>query len=452
MRKLEKRAIICIVFASILVIGLAVFLFRYVVDGDDWVAFPSNKHIYTDGVLSRGTIYDRDGEMLLSNEDGNAVYNDSASIRRATIHSVGDVSGNIRTGAETAFAGKLTGYNVITGTYSMTGKGRDLYLTIDADICAVADKALGNHSGTVAVYNYKTGDIICLTSSPNFDPNEPPEVGEDDSSGLYLNRFYSGRIVPGSIFKLVTTAAAIDNKSDLDSWSYTCTGRLELGDDAITCPNAHGTVDIGQALTVSCNCAYAELTMELGSDVMAEYVEKLGLTKSRSINGIDTAKGSFNFNTDNQASLAWAGIGQFEDLLNPCTMMIYMGAIANGGRAVLPQTIDKVRTSIGLPASIPYKWWSGKMLSSSTAAELEEMMHDNVVNNYGEGNFPGLDLCAKSGTAEVGGDNEPNAWFTGFIRNPDYPLAFIVLVENGGSGSKVAGRVANTVLQAIVNE
>ena len=91
------------------------------------------------------------------------------------------------------------------------------------------------------------------------------------------------------------------------------------------------------------------------------------------------------------------------------------------------------------------------MLSEETAASLEEMMHNNVVNNYGEGNFPGLDLCAKSGTAEVGGDAAPNAWFAGFIRNEDYPLAFIVLVENGGSGSKVAGQVASTVLQSIVN-
>lgn len=451
MRKLEKRAIICIVFASILVIGLAVFLFRYVVDGGDWVSFPANKHIYSDGVLGRGTVYDRNGTLLLSNEDGSVAYNDSASIRRATIHAVGDKEGNIQTGAESAFADKLTGYNLITGTYSMTGKGRDLYLTIDADVCAVADEALGSYSGTVGVYNYKTGDIICLVSSPNFDPYDPPEVGDDDNSGLYLNRFYSGRIVPGSIFKLVTTAAAIDNISDLDSWSYTCTGSMELGNDRITCPYVHGTVDIGKALTVSCNCAYAELTLELGADVMSEYVDKLGLTKSRSVNGIKTAKGSFNFSTDNQASLAWSGIGQFEDLLNPCTMMIYMGAIANGGRAVLPQTIDKVRTSIGLPASIPYKFWSGKMLSEETAARLEEMMHNNVVNNYGEGNFPGLDLCAKSGTAEVGGDAAPNAWFAGFIRNEDYPLAFIVLVENGGSGSKVAGQVASTVLQSIVN-
>ena len=450
MKKLEKRAIICMVFVIFLLVGLAVFVFRYVVDGDDWVSFPANKHIYTDGVLSRGTVYDRDGELLVSNEGGSVQYNDSAKTRRATIHIAGDVAGNIKTGAESAFADKLTGYNLITGTYSISGKGRSVYLTQDVDACRAAYEALNGRSGTVAVYNYKTGDILCLVSSPSFDPNDPPDVGDDDTSGIYLNRFYSGKIVPGSIFKLVTTAAAIEHKSDLDAWTYQCTGRLELGNDAITCPNAHGTVDIGKALTVSCNCAYGELTLELGSEVMKEYVEKLGLTKSRSINGIKTAAGSFNFDTDNQASLAWSGIGQFEDLLNPCTMMMYMGAIANGGRAVYPQTIDKVKSSLGLPASLSYRWWTGKLLSAPTAERMEEMMHDNVVNNYGEGNYPGLDLCAKSGTAEVGGDQEPNAWFTGFIRNEDYPLAFVVLVENGGSGSKVAGNVANKVLQSIV--
>ncbi len=91
------------------------------------------------------------------------------------------------------------------------------------------------------------------------------------------------------------------------------------------------------------------------------------------------------------------------------------------------------------------------MLSEDAAAELAELMHNNVVTNYGEGNYPGLDLCAKSGTAEVGGDLEPNAWFVGFIRNEEYPLAFVVLVENGGSGSSVAGNIANKVLQAAVD-
>ena len=79
------------------------------------------------------------------------------------------------------------------------------------------------------------------------------------------------------------------------------------------------------------------------------------------------------------------------------------------------------------------------------------MMANNVTNNYGSSSFPGLDICAKSGTAEVGNGKDPNAWFTGFLKDPENPYAFVVLVENGGYGSSVAGAVANTVLQDIVD-
>ena len=91
------------------------------------------------------------------------------------------------------------------------------------------------------------------------------------------------------------------------------------------------------------------------------------------------------------------------------------------------------------------------MIEPSTAASLQEMMANNVENNYGTYNFPDLNICAKSGTAEVGNGNEPNAWFTGFLNDENNPYAFIVLVENGGYGSEAAGAVANKVLQAAVS-
>jgi len=133
-------------------------------------------------------------------------------------------------------------------------------------------------------------------------------------------------------------------------------------------------------------------------------------------------------------------------------MMVYMGAIANGGKAAVPRIIDGVKFNNGLPAGWFISRKTNVLIETKTAAKLEDMMHNNVLITYGEENFPGLDLCAKSGTAEVGGNKAPNAWFTGFIRNEGYPYAFIVLVENGGSGSGVAGKVANTVLQEIIND
>ena len=87
----------------------------------------------------------------------------------------------------------------------------------------------------------------------------------------------------------------------------------------------------------------------------------------------------------------------------------------------------------------------------STAATLADIMSRNVIDAYGSGRFPNMDICAKSGTAEVGGGNSPHAWFAGFLRNEDAPYAFVVLVENGGSGADVAGSVAAQVLDALVN-
>ncbi|MEF9922585.1 MAG: penicillin-binding transpeptidase domain-containing protein [Anaerovoracaceae bacterium] len=442
MKKLEKRAIICLTLAFILFAGIGFFTFKFVTHGGNWATFYANDHIYEEGILSVGKIFDRNGNLLAENKDGDVFYSDSETIRRATVHVVGDKHGNIASSAESAFKDRLVGYSLLTGTYSLTGRGKEIHLAIDQDACETAYNALGGRNGTIGVYNYETGEILCLVSSPGFDPANPPELTADDTSGIYINKFLSSTLIPGSIFKLVTTAAAIDTLPDLDNWTYQCTGSKEISGEKITCPSVHGTVDLYGALAQSCNCAYATLTLRVGAEVMEEYVDKLGLTKSYNVNGIETAKGKFVFPRDARLNLGWSGIGQYEDELNPCSMMTYMGAIAGGGKGAVPRLIKP---------KLPIKKYTDEMISEETASKVADMMKNNVKANYGEGNFPGLDIYAKSGTAEVGGYKEPNAWFVGFIKNPDHPYAFVVCVENGGYGSSVSGPIANTVLQSMVD-
>ena len=164
MRKIEKRSIFCLILAALLGLGLAFFCFQFVVDGGDWASYPYNRHLYNNaGQLKGGTILDRDGDMLSTlDEDGNRIYNDDATVRRATLHAVGDKNGNIGAGALTSFADKLSGYNLLTGVYSPLGTGNSLYLTIDAYLNNVAYQALNGMNGTVGVYNYKTGEILCM--------------------------------------------------------------------------------------------------------------------------------------------------------------------------------------------------------------------------------------------------------------------------------------------------
>jgi peptidoglycan glycosyltransferase len=177
---------------------------------------------------------------------------------------------------------------------------------------------------------------------------------------------------------------------------------------------------------------------------MQEYAEKAGLTEPVDVNGITTATGSFDFPADDNIKLSWAGIGQADDLVNPCAMMVYMGAIANEGEAVQP-TLIKSATFI---REITGGKSLGRYLEKDTAAELRSMMKNNVVENYGEENFDGIDIYAKSGTAETGGYN-PDAWFVGFTDDVDAPYAFVVWVKDGGYGSEVAAPIARTVIRTL---
>lgn len=452
MRKIEKRAVLCLIIALALIAGLGLFCFRFVTNAADWAAYPYNRHMYSNsGQLLSGTILDRDGDVLTEVKDGERVYYPDATVRRATVHAVGDGSGYIGTGALTAFADRLSGYNLITGGYSPLGSGRNLTLTLDAYLNVTAYNAMDGRQGTVGVYNYKTGDILCMVSTPSFDPENPPDASSAED-GIYLNRFLSSAQVPGSIFKTVTLTAALENLPDLKDRTFTCTGETTVGGTVITCPKPHGKMDIASAFANSCNGVFGALAAELGGDTMTKYVEQAGLTRRMSVDGIMTAAGHYDVRDADKGQIGWSGVGQYTDTVNPCNMMTYMGAIANGGTAAVPRLILDITTPSGIPTSWQRTEETDTLVQGGTASQVKEMMKNNVAQTYGTDRFRGLDIGAKSGTAEVGGDKRPNAWFAGFLDDPEHPYAFIVLVENGGGGASVAGEIAATVLQACVDK
>lgn len=443
MKKLEQRALICVLIAAVLFCGIAIFTFKWVREGGKWATFYGNSQIYTDGLLNRGTISDRYDELLMECTPDGIRYNNNWTIRCATVHAVGDPHGNIATGAINAFKSQLIGYDLVNGTYDTSTEGANIKLTIDAEANAAAYAALGGRTGTVGVMNWKTGEIMCMVSTPAFDP--AGNLPKDTDSPYYFNQFLMGTMTPGSTFKLVTSAAVIDNLSDRDSFEFRCDGVNTFNDIDFKDVSTHGTVDFRSALAQSCNGAFGELTRRVGARTMKEYVKKVGLTKPVTINGIQTAAGSFDFPGDNEVKLSWAGIGQADDQVNPCAMMVYMGAIANGGEAITPTLIKSATFLKNITGGVPM----GHYLSDDTAAELRDMMKNNVIENYGEGNYPGLDLYAKSGTAEVG--DRSDSWFVGFTDNEEHPYAFVVWVKDGGFGSTTAGPIARQVLNKLVS-
>ena len=453
MKKIERRAFVCSVLAMLLAAGMCVFLFRYFTSGGQWASSAFNRHLYnTDGVLASGTVLDRDGDVLSAAEGGKRTYYDNETVRKATLHAVGDLQGSIGTGALNAFADQLTGYSLLNGAFG-ADRGSELYLTIDARYNYAAYQALGGKKGTVAVYNYKTGEILCMVSAPSYDPlNVPADIETNEKyEGAYLNRFLSAAFVPGSVYKTVTLAAALEEIPDIHSRTWTCEGSVQIGEETVVCSGTHGEQDIGDAFSNSCNVAFAQLAVELGADTLEKYTEKAGLTHSYSVSGLPTAKGAFNWENITDGQLGWAGVGQYHDRVNPCALMVYMGAIANGGKAAEPCLIKKSVSTLGIPSLPRLAGKTDTLVSAKTAEQMADMMAANVEKTYGTKRFPNMDLCAKSGTAEVGADETPHAWFTGFLRGEDTPYAFVVLVENGGGGSSVAGTVAGTVLDLIVN-
>ncbi|MEY8388815.1 penicillin-binding transpeptidase domain-containing protein [Oscillospiraceae bacterium 38-13] len=448
MKKIENRAFVCFLLALVLAAGMGLFVLRFLLQGGSWASSAFNRHLYNNqGQLIAGTVADRDGDILSSVENGKRTYYNDATVRKATLHAVGDLQGNIGAGALNAFAGKLTGWNPINGAFGAEG-GRTLTLTLDARYNYEAYQALNGRSGAVAVYNYKTGEILCMVSAPSYDPLDVPEDLETNGrwKGAYLNRVLSSVFTPGSVYKTVTLTAALEQISGLEDRVWTCSGSTVVGGETIICSGVHGEQDIAAAFANSCNSAFAEIAGELGPEALRRYTEQAGLTDSYSVDGFQTARGTFDWDP---ALLGWAGVGQGKALVNPCALMVYMGAIAEGGRAAEPCLILKTESALGIPSLPRLPRRTGKLIEPETAARVTELLAGNVEKTYGKDRFPNMDLCAKSGTAEVGDGKAPHAWFSGFLRNE--PYAFVVLVENGGGGSRVAGDVAARVLDVIVN-
>ena len=437
MKKIKRRAWSALILAAALVLGLGLYVWRFATGYRRWVNFSANENLFENGALVVGTVTDRGGVLLAGVEDGKRVYAADRATRVACLHAVGDAGGNIGTGALTALADRLTGFNLVTGA---SGQGGTVVLSIDEALNRAAWDALAGRRGAVMVSDYTTGEVLCMVSSPSYDPDEGFDSSNDWYDGVYLNRCLSAAYTPGSVFKLVTLAAAIEHIDGLYDRTFTCTGSREVDGHILTCSGVHGEQTIEQALANSCNCAFAELSLELGGQTLKQYADKFGLTSQQSLSGVWTAAGSFEAGAAGSADLAWSGVGQATDLVCPAALLRYVSAIAAGGTG---RELSLIAGESG---------GKTRLLRQDTAERIRDMMNYNVVSHYGEWNFPGLRLCAKTGTAEVG-DGTSHAWFTGFLDDPDHPYAFVVVLEHGGGGLSAAGPVANAVLQtAMKNE
>ncbi|MBQ3009826.1 MAG: serine hydrolase [Oscillospiraceae bacterium] len=430
MKKVQNRAASVMLIAFLCIAGLLLYAYRYVNDGGDWVAFSTSVGLYADST-GGGKIYDRNG-VLLADAQGRT-FSDDYTTRVANYHLIGDYEGRTGSGVLSWLGDDLLGYDSINGSYQLSSP--TLQLTVDSRLNNVAYAALAGRAGSVQVVNYKTGEMLCLVSTPGIDPYKVENVVE----GTYINRALNASFTPGSVYKIVTMIAALSEVKHIYDRTFTCNGSVLIQGIPVNCTGIHGNQNIKEAFANSCNCAFAEIAQLIGSKDMTEYSKKLGMTESHRLSSIPTLKGNYESFPDGSIELSWSAIGQATNLTCPYSMLRLVSAIANEGTVVEP-------TLIGYEKNPKTE----RMIKTEIAQTMRDYMMNNVVRNYGTGNFPGLQIGAKTGTAEVG-DGTDHAWFVGFLDDENHPYAFVVQVERGGGGLSVAGSIANKVLQAAVS-
>jgi peptidoglycan glycosyltransferase len=358
-------------------------------------------------------------------------------------------------------------------------KGASLVTTIDPDLQEVAARELANAGlGAVVAMNPSTGEILAMASNPTYDPNELASHDIKSATAAYnrltkdpkhplLSNANDQLYPPGSTFKLVTASAALEDGVDPNATIWNNPGSsLPLPQTTHTlsnfgsevCPGG-SQVSLSDALTYSCNTIFGEVGLKLGPKKLAAQAKAYGFDSQVPFN-IGFAEGQYpDPNTLDPPLTAFSAIGQGSVLANPLQMALVGSAIANGGVEMRPQLVSEVRDSRGTLVRSFHPEAYGKPISSQTAGDLTAMM-ENVVNQgtaQGLG-IAGVNMAAKTGTAQHGTGNEPpHAWFVAFGPNPNPQIVVAVLVLDGGNlgsdatGAAVAGPVATAVIQAALN-
>jgi len=376
-------------------------------------------------------------------------------------------------GAERAFSAELAGrkvtINSLDDLLSATPRTNDVTLTIQPAVQKAAAAALGSRRGAVVALDPRTGAVLAMVSFPTFDPNalaahdlksvqQARNGYQADPAKPMLPRPYRESYSPGSTFKLVTASAAIGSRPDLAAKVYAPKKALDLRGTSKDLPNFGGSTCGGalpDLLRVSCNTGFGELGIDLGGQALADEAEAFGWNERPPLDLPAAAASSFPPLADlrSQAQLATSAIGQLDVTATPLQMALTSCAVANGGTIMAPHVLSKVTDGQGLVVrNAESKAWKQPM-SGADAARLKDMMVGVVQRGTAtRAAIPGVQVAAKTGTAQTTGDNA-HAWVTAFAPAEAPRVAVSVIVESQpgvseATGGSVAAPIAQAVLRA----
>ncbi|WP_030856998.1 peptidoglycan D,D-transpeptidase FtsI family protein [Streptomyces sp. NRRL S-37] len=356
-------------------------------------------------------------------------------------------------------------------------EGGSVVTTLDAAAQKAAYKGLGDKKGAVAAIDPQTGKILALASTPSYDPSKFAGTSDEDAKAWMavqkknnpddpmLNRALRETYSPGSTFKVVTAAAAleeglvddIDAKTDTpEPWIMPGTTTPLRNHGNIQCENA----SLRDALKVSCNSVFGKLSHEVGNEKMIEYAEKFGYNNPELDTPVRAAESIFP--EDNPSQNAMAGIGQASNRATPLQMAMITAAIANDGKLMRPYMVDQLKAANLDTIETTEPQELSQPLSSENAQKIQEMM-ETVVEDGTGGNakIDGVTVGGKTGTAERGVNNsgKPYAWFISYAKTDQgSPVAVAVVVEDSAAtgaditGGGLAAPIAKAVMKAVLKD
>ena len=364
---------------------------------------------------------------------------------------------------------------VLTGTQN---SGATIETSIDATLQTLAYQLMDGKDGAVVVTQPKTGRILAMVSTPSYDPNQLASHDTQSANLAYqqlvadegnpmLNRTISELYPPGSTFKTVVAAAAIDGGDyAIDSQipagaSYTLPGTdVQLTNASAQGAGTDGTISLEDALAYSSNTAFAQLGVAIGQDRIDAMAAKLGYGTSITVDGtVSTghpmtsvaAKLPSDMSDDR---LALASIGQGDNLTTPLQNALIASAIANDGTLMRPTLVDRVRSSDLSVLSETTPQVMAQAFSKDTADQLTQGMQSVITKEYPDLAIDGVAVAAKTGTAQIGADNESiDGWIIGFAPADDPQIAVSVVVHNTDLyGSLTAGPIMKALMEEALKQ
>jgi len=411
----------------------------------------------TDAEVARGSIFDSEGRPLAASSGAKREY----PYGRAFAHVVG-------------YADKTAGLSGVEQKYNLSLqsvhlelvqrlanfitaspiRGNDIYLTLNAELQELAYGLLEGHKGAVIIAEPSTGKILAMVSRPDFDPNtvggEWAALRADNENSPLLNRASQGKYPPGSVFKVLTAAAALESLHDIAEYRYECAGSEDFNGEAnrIRCFNSteHGTVDIHRAFALSCNTFFANVGFGMGPTALADQADRLYFNRQIPF-ALEAGASSFPLTEGAGASeIIETSIGQGRTMATPLHMALITSAIANGGIMMKPYVADRVVAYNGSVTDKTLPVAVDRVFEPETAVLLKNMMAETMEYGTGVDAKPdGFTSAGKTGSAQnpIG---EDHGWFIGFAPAEEPAVTVCVVLENCG-GSRKTLPIAKKLLE-----